>query len=87
MEGKFDGIYTNYISNKHDEWSEENQNKIEAYQKVRSQRTIDGENSNVKSGSGKSLTMSSQINSALCTDFGISHDDITKIIGIYNQSK
>ena len=37
----------------------------EAYKKVRYQRTRDGKNSIGISGSGKSLTLSSQINSAL----------------------
>ena len=51
-----------------------------------SQRTRDGENSTENSGSVKSLTMSSQIQSALSTDFGMSQDEITKSIELYNQS-
>ena len=65
MEGKFDGMYMIHLDNKHDEWSEEKEKKREAYKKVRYQRTRDCKNSTGNSGSGKSLTLSSQINSAL----------------------
>ena len=50
----------------------------------RYQRTRSGENSTGNSGSGKSLTLSSHMQSALCTDCGMSQADITEMIGIYN---
>ena len=86
MEGKFDGMYMNHPANKHDEWDELKNIKIEAYQKGRSQRTMFGEKSTGNGGIGKILTLSSQIQSALCTDCGMYQDDITKQIGLSNQS-
>ena len=66
--GKFDGMYINYPSNKHDEWSEEENGW--------SQRTRYVENSTINSGNGKSLTLFSQMQSALFTDFGMYLADI-----------
>ena len=48
---------------------------------------MDCENSTGNSGSGKSLTLSSHMQYALCTDCGISQAGITKMIGLYNHSK
>ena len=72
MGGKFDGMYMNRISNKHDEWEEENQRKRKSYTKGRSQTTRDCKESTGNSGNGKSLTLSSQIKLKLFTDCGIS---------------
>ena len=55
-------------------------------QNSRSQITRDGENSTRNRGSGEIPTLSSYMQSALCSDCGMSHSDITKIIGLYNQS-
>ena len=78
MEGKFDGMYMNHPANKNDEREEENQRKRESQKIGRSQRTRDGENSTGNIGNGKSLTLYSQIQSELCTDFGMPHYYITK---------
>ena len=86
MEGKFDGMYMNHPANKNDEREEENQRKRESQKIGRSQRTRDGENSTRNSGSGKILTLSSKMQSEFCTDCGMSQDDTTQIIGLYNQS-
>ena len=86
MEGKFDGMYMNHPANKHDEWDELKNIKIEAYQKGRSQRTMFGEKSTGNGGIGKILTLSSQIQYVLCTDCAMSQADIIKIIGFYNHS-
>ena len=53
--------------------------------KGRSQHTKDVENSTGNGESGKSLTLSSNIQSALCTECGMSQSNIKKI-GLYNQS-
>ena len=70
-------MYMNCQSSKHDEWEEEKERRRESYKNVRSQGTRDGENSTGNSGSEKSLTLSSHIQFALCTDCGLSHSDIT----------
>ena len=44
-------------------------------------------NLNVSSVSIKYITLSSQIQYALCTECEIPKDEIIKIIGIYNNSK
>ena len=79
-------MYMNHPPNKHNEQAEEKQRKIEAYKKIRSRRTRGGKNSTGNSRSGKSPTLSSKMQSALCTDCGMSQADITKTIGLYNQS-
>ena len=84
MEVKFDVMYMNHPSRNHDEWAEEKQSKIESYKNGKYQITRDGENSTGNSGSGKSLTLSSHMQSALCTDCRMSQADITEMIGIYN---
>ena len=48
-------------------------------------RTRDGESSTENSGGGKRLTLSSYMQSKLCNDCGMSHSEITKMIGIYDQ--
>ena len=83
MEGKFYGMYMNHPDKKHDEWAEENNRNIESYKRGRSQRTMDGEKSTGNIGSCKILILSSQMQSELCTDFGIYQAD--KKIGIYKQ--
>ena len=85
-EGEFDVIYIKHTSRKHDKWDEGKQRKREVYKKCRSQNTRDGENSTENSGSRKSLTLSSQMKSELFTDYIMSKDKITEIIGLYNQS-
>ena len=72
----------NHPSNKHDEWAEENKRKIESYKDGRSQITRNGENSTVNSGSKNNLTLSSKIQSALCTDCVMYQSDITIFIGL-----
>ena len=86
MEGKFYGMYMNHPSNKHDEWYEEKQRNRESHKKGRSQSTRDCEKSTGSSESGKLSTLFSQMKSSLCTDYGIWQAEITRIIGIYNQS-
>ena len=78
MEKKFDGMYMNHPENKHDECDEESQRKREAYKNVRPHRTRDSENSTGNNGSGKILTLSSHMQSVLCTDFGMYQVDIKK---------
>ena len=56
MEDKFDGMYMNHLSNKHDEWAGENRSKRKSYKKGSSQITRDGERSTGNSESGKILT-------------------------------
>ena len=51
-----------------------------------SQRIRDGENSTGNSGNEKILTLSSQMQSVLFTDYGMSHEKITNTIVLYNQS-
>ena len=51
-----------------------------------SQRIRDGENSTGNSGNEKILTLSSQMQSVLFTDYGMSHENITNTIVLYNQS-
>ena len=84
MEGKFDRIYMNYPYNKHNEWAEEIHRKREDYKKGRYHRKRDCENSNGNIGIGKILILSSQMQFSWCTERGISQDDITKMIGLYN---
>ena len=60
---------------------------IKKPKKGRLNKTRDGENSTGNSGNGKILTLSSQMQSALCTDGVMSQDYITKMIGLYNQTK
>ena len=71
MDGKFYGMYMNHPSNKHDEYSEEKHSKIEAYKKIRYHFTRDSRNLNGNSGSIKSPAISSQMQSALCTNCAI----------------
>ena len=78
MDDKFDGMYINYSVNKHDEWAEENQKKREAYKKGRFQLTRDSGNSNGNSGRGRSLTLSSKMQSTFCIDCEMSQAEITK---------
>ena len=81
MEGKFDVMYMNRPSNKHDEWSEEKQSKIKSHKKGRSQHTMDCENSTGSSGSVKCLTLSSHMRSVIFTYCGMSNADIKKLLG------
>ena len=76
----------NHTSNKDVEWSEENQRKREAHKKGRSQITRDGKKETGNSGSGKNLTLSSQMQSTLCTYCGMYQDYINFFIGLYKQS-
>ena len=62
----------NHPSNKHDEWAKGKQNNRQSYKKGRSQHTRYFEKSTGSSGSVKCLTLSSQMQSALCTDCGMS---------------
>ena len=73
MGGKFDVMNIKYLAKKHNRWAEENQRNIEAYKNVRYQWTMYDEKSTGKSGSGKRITLSSQIWYAFCTDCGMSH--------------
>ena len=57
----------------------------ESYKKGKSKRTRDGKKSTINSGSGKSLTLYSQIQYSLCTKCEMYQANITKIIGLYNQ--
>ena len=61
-------MYMIHPDNKHDEWSEEKEKKRDSYKKFRYQRTRDGKKSTGNSGSGKSLTLSSQMHSALMSE-------------------
>ena len=54
MEVSFYGIYMKHPTNKHGEWDEEKNRKIEAYKRGRYQRIRDSENSTGNSVSGKS---------------------------------
>ena len=76
MERKSDTVYTNHPANKHDEWYKDIQRKRKAYKKVSPHITRDSENSTGNSGSGKILTMSSHVQSAYFTDFGMYQFDI-----------
>ena len=86
MEGKFDGIYMNHPTNKHDEWDEEKNIHREAYKRagprVKGMVKNQVEIVEVK----KNLNMSAHIHSALINDCGTSQADIKKILGLYNQS-
>ena len=62
-----------------------NRGRDKPTKKGRSQRTRDGEKSSVNSGGSQSVTLSSQIKSALFTNCGMYQSDTTKMIGLYNQ--
>ena len=68
----------NHPTDKHDGRAEENQKKRKSYKKGRYKITRDGKNSTGNGKSGKSLTLSSQTQSALFTDCGMSQADISK---------
>ena len=86
MKGKFDGMCMNHSDNNHNEWAEEKKNNIDDYKKGRSQHPRDCGNSNGNSGSGKFITLSSQMYSTLCADCTMYWAEIEKFIRIYNQS-
>ena len=65
----------------------ENRGRENPTKNGRSQRTRDCENSTGSSVIEKLLTLYSNTQSAFCTDCTISHDEITKMIELYNQSK
>ena len=70
----------NHPANNNNEWYAENHRKREVYKKGRYLRNRDGKNSTGNSGSGKCLTLSSQMQSSLCTDYLMYQSGITKII-------
>ena len=69
MGGKFEEMYMNHTS-----YLKKKEINREDYKKGRFQRTRDGYNSTGSTGSGKLLTMSSQMQSEIYTDCGMSRD-------------
>ena len=68
MDEKFDRMYMNHTSNIYDEWEEEQYRQREAYNKGRCHHASYSGNLNGNSGSIKSPAISSQMQSALCTN-------------------
>ena len=69
-------MYMNHLDKNQDEWYEEKKRNRESHKEVRSQHKSDYENPTGNIISGKCLTLSSQMQSALRTDCRMSQSKI-----------